>query len=153
MPGQPGQQFRQMVPPQQMFGGPAGNFPQPIFDQFAHMNLGGGQRYNNNHAAQRSQKRQDVKKILNELPSLHVKNLPSENFYDLDFFKFFNSRGYRVKNAKVVLDKHPGRTRGYGYLQFIDRADAEKCMKEMNNQLLNGLQLCISWSSANPKEK
>lgn len=69
----------------------------------------------------------------------------------MDFFKFFTSRGYKVKNAKVVLDK-PGRTRGYGYLQFVDKNEAERCLREMNNQLLNGLALCITMSSATPKD-
>lgn len=107
------------------------------------------QRFNNQGGSRHNQKRHEVKKILNELPSLYVKNLPSENFFDLDFFKFFSSRGYKVKNAKVVLDK-PGRTRGYGYLQFVERAEAERCLREMNNTMLNGLALCISLSSANP---
>lgn len=39
------------------------------------------------------------------MPSLYVGNLP-ENYYDLDLYKFFTSKGYQVLNAKVVrIDK------------------------------------------------
>jgi RNA recognition motif-containing protein len=45
-----------------------------------------------------------------------VSNLPKENFFDLDFYKLFQSKGYKLKSAKVVLDKKTARPRGYGYL-------------------------------------
>jgi RNA recognition motif-containing protein len=70
-----------------------------------------------------SQKRadnQERKKRMNELPSLYVSGLPAQNFLDLDFYKFFTSKGYRVKNAKVVIDQRTNKSRGYGYLQFVD---------------------------------
>jgi hypothetical protein len=45
-----------------------------------------------------------------------VDNLPREGFFDLDFYKFFQSKGYKLKSAKVVLDKRSHKSRGYGYL-------------------------------------
>jgi RNA recognition motif-containing protein len=53
---------------------------------------------------------------MNELPSLYVSNLPKENFLDLDFYKFFTSKGFKVKNAKIVIDTKTNKSRGYGYL-------------------------------------
>lgn len=64
----------------------------------------------------------------NKFPSLYVSNLPRENFFDLDFYKFFTSKGYKLKNAKVVLHKKTSKPLGYGYLQFYNKDDAEKCL-------------------------
>lgn len=74
----------------------------------------------------------------NKFPSLYVSNLPKENFFDLDFFKLFTSHGYRLKSAKVVLHKKTSKPLGYGYLQFNTKDEADKCLKEMNNHVLNG---------------
>jgi RNA recognition motif-containing protein len=52
----------------------------------------------------------------NKLPSLYVGNLPKENFFDLDFYKLFSSKGYKVKSAKVVLHRRTSKPFGYGYL-------------------------------------
>ena len=79
----------------------------------------------------------------NKFPSLYISNLPKESFFDLDLYKFFNSKGYRVKNAKVVLHKKSGKSLGYGYLQFNSKEESERCLNEMNNTLLNGLPLRI----------
>lgn len=53
------------------------------------------------------------------LPSIYVGNLPEENFYDLDLFKYFASKGYKVHKSKVVLDKKTCKPLGYGYLSFF----------------------------------
>lgn len=51
----------------------------------------------------------------NQTPSLYVDNLP-DNFFDLDLYKFFTSKGFQPKTAKVVLDKKTSKSKGYGYL-------------------------------------
>jgi|LauGreDrversion4_2_1035121.scaffolds.fasta_scaffold91890_2 polyadenylate-binding protein len=88
---------------------------------------------------------------MNELPSLYVSNLPKENFLDLDFFKFFTSKGYKVKNAKIVTDSKTNKSRGYGYLQFVEQTEADRCQIEMNNKTLMGLALRIVKSDPEPK--
>ncbi len=97
------------------------------------------------------QNKQQRKQKMNELPSLYVSNLPKENFFDLDFYKFFTSKGYKVKKAKIVIDSKTNKSRGYGYLQFVLKEEAERCLNEMNNTTLNGLALRIMFSSAEPK--
>lgn len=69
--------------------------------------------------------------------------MPKENFFDLDFYKFFTSKGYKLKSAKVVLHKRTSKPLGYGYLQFHSKEEAERCLNEMNNTVLNGLALRI----------
>jgi hypothetical protein len=52
----------------------------------------------------------------NKFPSLYVSNLPKENFFDLDFYKFIQSKGFKILSAKVVLHKKTSKPLGYGYL-------------------------------------
>jgi RNA recognition motif-containing protein len=72
-----------------------------------------------------------------------VSNLPKENFYDLDFFKYITSKGYKLKSAKVVLNQKTGKLLGYGYLQFNSKEEADRCTVEMNNTIFQGQPLRI----------
>lgn len=74
----------------------------------------------------------------NKFPSLYVSNLPRDSFFDLDFYKLFTSHGYKLKSAKVALNKKTSKPLGYGYLQFNSKDEAERCLTEMNNHVLNG---------------
>ena len=118
-----------------------------LTDQLQNMNMG-GQR----GGAGAGLSKQKRKERLNQFPSLYVSNLPKENFFDLDFYRFFTSKNYRVKAAKIVLDTKTSKSRGYGYLQFVDQAEAERCLNEMNNSVLFGQALRIVLSNSNPKE-
>ena len=78
------------------------------------------------------------------LPSVYVGNLPTQSFYDLDLYKYFTSRGYKVAKSKVVLDKNTSKPRGYGYLTFYTPEEADRCIQEMNNQVLDGNAIRLS---------
>lgn len=64
--------------------------------------------------------------------------MPTENFYDLDFYKYFTSRGYKASKAKVALDKKTSKPRGFGFLTFYTQEEADRCLKEMNNSTVEG---------------
>ena len=72
---------------------------------------------------------------------MYVGNLPQKAFYDLDFLKFFTTKGYKIQKAKVVIDKHSGKPKGFGFLTFYSRTDAEKCIDEMNNHEIQGVAI------------
>jgi RNA recognition motif-containing protein len=114
--------------------------------QFSYLNIGQGPKTGGN-----KDNRQKRKEKMNELPSLYVSNLPKESFFDLDFYKHFTNRGFNVKSAKIVLDSKTSKSRGYGYLQFRDKEEADRCLNAMNNTKLQGQELRIVHSSANPK--
>ena len=129
-----------MYPPQQVQQ--PQNQAQIITEQFNQLNL-------NNRTQQASrQTRQQIREAHNQVPSLKVQGLPTQNFLDLDFEKFFTNRGYRVKKAKVVLHNRTSRSLGYGYLQFFNEEELEKCFREMNNVILNGQALSMVRSQA-----
>lgn len=84
-----------------------------------------------------------IREEKNKYPSLYVSNLPRESFFDLDFYKFFTSKGYKLMKAKVALHKRTSKPLGYGYLQFYVQEEADRCLSEMNNATLQGLSLRI----------
>lgn len=79
-----------------------------------------------------------------QFPSVYVGNLPTQSFYDLDLYKYFTSRGYKVQKSKVVLDKNTSKPRGYGYLTFYTQEEADRVIKEMNNTVLEGQAIRLS---------
>lgn len=70
--------------------------------------------------------------------------MPKESFYDLDLYKFFTSKGYKVRKAKVVLDRKTSKSYGYGYLSFNNEDEARRCLKEMNNAMIDGHSIVLS---------
>lgn len=81
---------------------------------------------------------------MHQLPSIHVGNLPKDSFFDLDLFKFFTSKGYKLKRAKVILDKKTSKSYGYGYITFNTEEEALRCLNEMNNCNINGHSIVLS---------
>ena len=136
----------QQVRPQMGYYGAQPQQSYDLLGQFQNFNL----NQPRTNPVRRAADNQERKKRMNELPSLYVSNLPKENFLDLDFYKFFTSKGYKVKNAKIVIDTKTNKSRGYGYLQFVDQSEADRCLNEMNNQTLMGLALRIVKSESNP---
>ena len=48
-----------------------------------------------------------------------------------------------VASAQVVMDKMTGRSRGFGFVEMVNDADADKAIAEMNGQDLDGRSLKI----------
>lgn len=82
------------------------------------------------------------------MPSVFVGNLPKD-FYDLEFFKFFKKHGYKIFKATVHTseDKSSKRTNRFGFLQFVNQEEAERCQREMNNKQINGSTIYTSLGS------
>jgi polyadenylate-binding protein len=77
-----------------------------------------------------------------------VGNIPKDSFYDLDLYKVFQCKGYPIVKSKVVLDRKTSKGLGYGYISFHKQEDAEKCLKEMNNYVINGHAIILSMQHA-----
>ncbi len=54
------------------------------------------------------------------------------------------SRFGAVESAKIVTDKHTGRSRGYGFVEFADQASAEASIQGMNSQPMDGRNLTVN---------
>ena len=89
--------------------------------------------------------KQEHKAKLSQIPSMHVSNLPKDYFSEIELKKFLTFAGYKVKYAKVVKSLQ------YGYVTFMTEEDLERCLREMNNYKLNGLPLCLTRASSDPR--
>ncbi len=60
-------------------------------------------------------------------------NVSEEKLKDF-FLKFYSS----VIGSKIIIDPINKSSKGYGFVKFTDRNEAQKALVEMNGQYLNG---------------
>jgi RNA recognition motif-containing protein len=62
---------------------------------------------------------------------------------------FFEVIG-EVESARVVTDRDSGRSKGFGFVQFVDEANNQKAVDDLNGKELDGR--AINVNLARPKE-
>jgi len=67
---------------------------------------------------------------------LYVGNM-SFDVSDEELEQAFSQYG-EISSAKVVRDQYTGRSKGFGFVEFAQEADAQKAMEAMNGKELNG---------------
>jgi RNA recognition motif-containing protein len=73
---------------------------------------------------------------------IFVGNLPfavDNNRLQQEFAQFGN-----VESAKIIMDRNSGRSRGYGFVEFSDKASAEEAVSKMNDFEMDGRKLTVS---------
>jgi RNA recognition motif-containing protein len=51
-----------------------------------------------------------------------------------------------AENTRVVLDKMTGKSRGFGFVEYVNASDAEKAMNDMNGKEIKGRAINISFA-------
>ena len=69
---------------------------------------------------------------------------------DDDALKAFFEQVGEVERAKVATDRDTGRSRGFGFVTFVDDANNQKAVDELNGKELDGR--AINVSIARPRE-
>ncbi|NLI79038.1 MAG: RNA-binding protein [Candidatus Riflebacteria bacterium] len=80
-----------------------------------------------------------------------VGNLPfgvTDEKLKTEFARFGN-----VESARVVTDKHTGRSRGYGFVEFADQASADASITGMNGQQMEGRPLTVNLAKSQGGER
>ena len=95
----------------------------------------------NNSAGESMFKRDD-------LPTLRIQSLSVDADED-DLRELFQTFG-RVVRANVIKDRNTGESKGFGFVSFESRKDAEKALNKMNGHGYDSLILSVSWSQ--PRE-
>ena len=72
---------------------------------------------------------------------LYVGNLPY-SMRDDDLQQHFAEFG-QVSSAKVMMDRDTGRSKGFGFVEFEEAADAERAIAELNDSLLHGRKIFV----------
>jgi translation initiation factor 3 subunit G len=82
-------------------------------------------------------------------PSLRISNLPMDTTED-DLRELFSRFG-RVSRVYLAKDKDTGQSRGFAFLNFFSRADAQCAMEKLDRHRYGHLILQVEW--ARPRER
>ncbi|MBM3982300.1 MAG: RNA-binding protein, partial [Planctomycetes bacterium] len=80
--------------------------------------------------------------------NIYVGNLPWSTTTD-ELHAMFQQYG-AVTRAQVVTDRETGRSRGFGFVEMPNEAEAQAAIAALNNQPMNGRPLTVN--VAKPRE-
>lgn len=80
--------------------------------------------------------------------NIFVSNL-SFNVSDEDLAGFFTPYG-AVSSAKIILDKESGRSRGFGFVEMPESAEASKAISELDNAMVDGRAIKVMEAKPKP---
>lgn len=83
-------------------------------------------------------------KSRDDLPTLRVTSL-STDADENDLRTLFEKFG-RLGRANIVRDRDTQESKGFGFVSFENRMDAERAMNKMNGRGYDNLILSVSWS-------
>jgi RNA recognition motif-containing protein len=81
---------------------------------------------------------------------IYVGNL-SYSVTDADLQAYFEKHG-KVSAARVVMDRATGRSKGFGFVEMADRAEAEKAIAATNGVEFMERALRVNESQPKPRE-
>jgi len=81
---------------------------------------------------------------------IYVGNLPYSTT-DEDLKGLFAAHG-EVASARVVVDRMTGRSKGFGFVEMADRAQAQQAIDALNGYECEGRKLRINESQPKPRE-
>ncbi|KAI3986849.1 hypothetical protein MKX01_014550 [Papaver californicum] len=93
--------------------------------------------------------RPDTKRRDDHQNSIRVSNL-SEETKDEDLLELFRNFG-PVSRARVLFNRQTGESRGFGFVNFVDKEDGERAIKKLNGYGYANLILHVEW--ADPEQK
>ena len=72
--------------------------------------------------------------------NLYIGNL-SNDIDDITLFEIFKTKYPSIHHVSIMTDK--GESKGYGFIQFTDKYDYDKCLKEMDGYIIKGKPIII----------
>lgn len=76
------------------------------------------------------------------MTNIYVGNISFQTS-DADLEQLFGEFG-RVDRANVVMDRQTGRSRGFGFVEMPDDAEAQKAIAELNGKEVEGRTLTVN---------
>lgn len=76
------------------------------------------------------------------MKKLYVGNLPYSTT-DNDLRDMFAGVG-EVASATIIMDKMSGRSKGFGFVEFANDADADKAIEQFNGKDMGGRPLTVN---------
>ena len=81
----------------------------------------------------------------NDENSVRVTNL-SEDTREPDLMELFRTFG-PISRVYVAVDQKTGVSRGFGFVNFVNRGDAERAINKLNGYGYDNLILCVEWAT------
>jgi RNA recognition motif-containing protein len=63
---------------------------------------------------------------------------------------FFAQVG-EVKSARVITERDSGRSKGFGFVEFVDEANNQKAIDQLNGKELDGRPINVSMAAPKPE--
>jgi RNA recognition motif-containing protein len=54
----------------------------------------------------------------------------------------------KIVSARIIKDRDTGKSRGFGFVEFEDNAEAEKAMQALNGSEMNGRKIIVNEAKA-----
>lgn len=74
---------------------------------------------------------------------LYVGNLPF-SMSEEDLRQVFEKDGRQLSDVKLITDRQTGRSRGFGFVEFSDDAQAQSAIEALNGKEINGRALVVN---------
>lgn len=68
-----------------------------------------------------------------------------------DTLKTFFEQVGEVASARVITDRDSGRSRGFGFVEFVNESDNQKAVDQLNGKELDGREITVGL--ARPKQE
>lgn len=83
--------------------------------------------------------------------NIYVGNLPFD-VKEENLRKVFEPFG-QVSSVKIVTDKYSGQPRGFGFVEMLDRAEAQAAIENLNGTELMGRKINVNEAHPRPDRK
>lgn len=74
----------------------------------------------------------------------------SWSLWENDMRKLFSPYG-ELEDVKLIIDRMTGRSKGFGFVKFVNEEDAARAMEELNDKEVDGREIKIT--VAKPREE
>jgi RNA recognition motif-containing protein len=81
--------------------------------------------------------------------NIFVGSLPY-SIEEADLRGFFEDYG-TVDSVKIIMDKFTGRSKGFGFVEMPDDAEAQKAIEELNGGTVEGRTIVVNKSEPKPE--
>lgn len=59
---------------------------------------------------------------------------------------------WEVESVKIIMNRETGRSKGFGFVKFVNEDDAEKAMNELNGREIDGREIRINIAEPRPAQ-
>lgn len=76
------------------------------------------------------------------MTKLYVGQLAAE-ITNEELQQLFATQGFAVLSARVICDREGGRSRGFGFVEFVSDDEAQRAIEELNGLDIRGRKLLV----------